>query len=116
MTLPGAEPYPNTASLPLRFTRHAFTAAQARTLRSIRKYAINSDELERYVHLHRILRWMPGSRYSRISQLEMLDEVEELDLVLEHYAITWGYKLYEHEHSAQWGGWGLTQLPKTPDC
>lgn len=25
----------------------------------------------------------------RISQLEMLDEIEELDLVLSHYAITW---------------------------
>jgi len=26
----------------------------------------------------------------RIAQLEMLDEVEELDLVLAHYAVSWG--------------------------
>lgn len=40
----------------------------------------------------------------------MLDEVEELDLVLEHYAITWGVKLYEKEGqkpSAGWSNWGL---------
>ena len=39
---------------------------------------------------------------SRIKRLEMLDEVEELDLVLEHYAITWVYQyrdlalIYKH--------------------
>ena len=27
----------------------------------------------------------------RISRLEHLDEIEELELVLEHYAISWGY-------------------------
>jgi [phosphatase 2A protein]-leucine-carboxy methyltransferase len=40
----------------------------------------------------------------------MLDEVEELDLVLEHYAITWGLKLFSSGTSnmrATWGQWGL---------
>lgn len=40
----------------------------------------------------------------------MLDEIEELDLVLEHYAITWGVKLYQKEgqsYSADWSNWGL---------
>lgn len=27
---------------------------------------------------------------NRVAKIEMLDEVEELNLVLEHYAITWG--------------------------
>jgi hypothetical protein len=27
----------------------------------------------------------------RISRLEHLDEIEELELVLEHYSVTWGY-------------------------
>lgn len=26
----------------------------------------------------------------RVAKIEMIDEVEELNLVLEHYAITWG--------------------------
>lgn len=38
----------------------------------------------------------------RISELEMLDEVEELDLVLAHYAISWGTK-DENEATAAWG-------------
>ena len=28
----------------------------------------------------------------RISTLEILDEIEELDLVLDHYVISWGFK------------------------
>lgn len=46
----------------------------------------------------------------RISRLEMLDEIEELDLVLEHYAITWGVKLYQKEGQsldADWAKWDL---------
>ncbi|KIO22660.1 hypothetical protein M407DRAFT_116668 [Tulasnella calospora MUT 4182] len=34
----------------------------------------------------------PGPEVDRISGLERLDEVEELDLVLGHYSITWGSK------------------------
>ena len=41
----------------------------------------------------------------------MLDEVEELNLVLQHYAITWGVKLSEAEDgsriSTKWIEWGL---------
>lgn len=37
----------------------------------------------------------------------MLDEVEELDLVLEHYAVTWGVKLNDAEAQAVWKGWGF---------
>ncbi|KAI0691904.1 S-adenosyl-L-methionine-dependent methyltransferase [Cytidiella melzeri] len=91
VTLPGAEPYPDVASLRTRFTKHGFSASQARTLRDIRRSFISSDELE------------------RISDLEMLDEVEELDLVLEHYAITWGLKLNREANATHWAAWDLKQ-------
>ncbi len=39
----------------------------------------------------------------------MLDEIEELELVLAHYAITWGIKLppKADELKARWREWGL---------
>ena len=37
----------------------------------------------------------------------MLDEVEELDLVLEHYAITWGVKVTAPALVTPWTNWGL---------
>ena len=37
----------------------------------------------------------------------MLDEVEELDLVLEHYAITWGVKVITPALVAPWTNWSL---------
>ncbi|KAI0821410.1 S-adenosyl-L-methionine-dependent methyltransferase [Irpex lacteus] len=91
VTLPGAEPYANVASLPTRFAKHGFTSSQARTLRDIRRSFISSDELE------------------RVSDLEMLDEIEELELVLQHYAITWGYKLYGSANADHWSTWGLKE-------
>ena len=48
--------------------------------------------------------------------LEMLDEVEELNLVLQHYAITWGLKLplsAASEGVVDWGQWGLKDNSKT---
>lgn len=45
----------------------------------------------------------------------MLDEIEELDLVLEHYAITWGAKLpsaTEESTVAGWSEWGLKPQPR----
>ena len=41
----------------------------------------------------------------------MLDEVEELELVLDHYAVTWGLKLFksieDEGAKASWTSWGL---------
>lgn len=37
----------------------------------------------------------------------MLDEVEELDLVLEHYAITWGLRIYGSQSGTDWSAWGI---------
>ncbi|KAI0368987.1 leucine carboxyl methyltransferase [Pilatotrama ljubarskyi] len=91
VTLPGAEPYPTFASLPNRFLQHGWEVAKALTLKDIRREYIGPSELD------------------RISQLEMLDEIEELELVLAHYAITWGIKLPANadELKAGWREWGI---------
>ncbi|KIY52342.1 leucine carboxyl methyltransferase [Fistulina hepatica ATCC 64428] len=91
ITLPGAAPYPDVASLPNRFLQHGFHMVHARTLKDIRANHIEPAELE------------------RISQVEFLDEIEELDLVLAHYAITWGIKLppVQAENQEMWNLWTL---------
>jgi len=89
--IPGVEPYPDLQSLPSRFLDAGFTAARALTLKEIRRAYIETSELE------------------RISKLEFLDEIEELDLVLAHYAISWGLFLENSGSSTAWGTWGLTQ-------
>ena len=42
----------------------------------------------------------------------MLDEVEELELVLEHYAITWGIKLSGKDigSGSRWVQWGINPI------
>ena len=50
--------------------------------------------------------------WSRIAALEMLDEIEELELVLDHYVISWGFKVASdpeggNETHATYLGWGL---------
>ncbi|KAF7361400.1 Leucine carboxyl methyltransferase 1 [Mycena sanguinolenta] len=90
VSLPGAAPYPDIASLPGRYLNLGFTSAHALTLKEIRKSYISPAELE------------------RISQLELMDEIEELDLVLDHYAITWGLFVPQSaSFGAEWGEWGL---------
>ncbi|KAF9222489.1 leucine carboxyl methyltransferase [Gyrodon lividus] len=95
VSLLGATPYPTVESLPARFTQHEFTFSKALTLREVREKYISYSELE------------------RISSLEMLDEVEELNLVLEHYAITWGAKTFMPSETSRssWGQWGLKVPP-----
>ncbi|KIJ65957.1 hypothetical protein HYDPIDRAFT_174736 [Hydnomerulius pinastri MD-312] len=94
VSLPGASPYPTLESLPKRFTQHDFALSNALTLRKIREQYIGHSELE------------------RISSLEMLDEVEELNLVLEHYAITWGVKESTTSEGRSWRQWGI-RVPQT---
>lgn len=91
VSLPGAAPYSAVDSLPDRFIRHGFDKSHALTLRDIRRIYISPSEVE------------------RISQLELLDEIEELELVLAHYAVTWGVKLPPGggKPQASWDEWGL---------
>ncbi|KAG8218756.1 S-adenosyl-L-methionine-dependent methyltransferase, partial [Butyriboletus roseoflavus] len=90
VSLPGAAPYPTVDSLRERFTPHGFAFSCALTLNEVREKYINPPELE------------------RISHLELLDEVEELNLVLQHYAITWGAKTFmPTAKSSPWKQWGL---------
>lgn len=84
--LPGA--YPTLESLSTRFTDLGFTSAGAARLPDIRKSTIPPAELQRIV------------------KLEMLDEIEELDLTLNHYAITWAVKSPQ-QVGVPWGDWGL---------
>ncbi|KAL0955887.1 hypothetical protein HGRIS_002085 [Hohenbuehelia grisea] len=100
VSLPGAEDYPTVESLPSRFLTRGFARAHAMTLRNIRTSCIDDVELE------------------RISKLEMLDEIEELELVLAHYAITWGLWAGADQESA-WTSWGLKrkgpELERSPE-
>ncbi|KAH8115412.1 leucine carboxyl methyltransferase [Phellopilus nigrolimitatus] len=88
--LPGAEPYTSLSSLQHRFSEHGFTLSKALTLKEIRNVYIPKDEL------------------FRITRLEMLDEIEELNLVLDHYAITWGADL-PTSSAGSWLTWGLSK-------
>lgn len=71
--LPGVDSFPTLGSQTARFSDNGMAQAKARTLKDIRRENIPDSELQ------------------RISRLEHLDEIEELELVLAHYAITWGY-------------------------
>ncbi|KAI0295199.1 S-adenosyl-L-methionine-dependent methyltransferase [Russula brevipes] len=93
VSLPGAEAHPDLASLSRRFLDRGFTTARALTLREIRRGYVEPRELR------------------RLARLEMLDEVEELELVLEHYAVSWGAKVPEewvaHRGDGGADAWGL---------
>ena len=70
---------------------------------------ISYEESQRYVEVGTdpvVAYVVPSS----ISLLEMLDEVEELDLVLAHYAVTWGLKLPSGQQlssPSKWIDWEL---------
>ncbi|KAF5357354.1 hypothetical protein D9758_005884 [Tetrapyrgos nigripes] len=89
VTLPGAEYSSDVNVLPKRYLDIGFTTSRALTLREIRRAYVEPEELE------------------RISGLEMLDEVEELDLVLQHYAIISSLAVSSQEGLSLWEQWGL---------
>ena len=107
--MPGAEPYPTSESLLDRFLQTGFSAARALTLKEIRKSYITSEELDRYRCTHYTQDSLLTTPIPRISKLEFLDETEELDLVLAHYAISWGLFVGNSDMNANWGHWGLKQ-------
>jgi len=75
--LPGVDAYPTLGTQQDRFERFSYNKVTALNLKTVR------------------LQYVPRAELSRIALLEMLDEVEELDLVLEHYVICWGFKSSE---------------------
>ncbi|KAF8520281.1 leucine carboxyl methyltransferase [Hysterangium stoloniferum] len=74
VTLPGVDAYPTLEAQCHRLTANGFTYGRSLSLKTIRSQYIDPGEL------------------SRIAKLEFLDELEELELVLNHYAISWGTK------------------------
>jgi [phosphatase 2A protein]-leucine-carboxy methyltransferase len=72
ISLPGADAYPTLPSQESRFKNQSFTNAHAISLKTLRQ-------------LH-----IPDKEFSRESRFEFLDEVEELELVLDHYVVAWG--------------------------
>lgn len=49
-------------------------------------------------------------RNPRISALELLDEVEELNILLAHYALSWAVKVPTESKDQSWLGWDLTPI------
>ncbi|BGP26616.1 leucine carboxyl methyltransferase [Rhodotorula toruloides] len=73
LSLPGADSTPTLTSLTSRLKYNGFAGSTgSMSVREIR------DEV------------LPVEDKERVSNLENLDEIEELNLVLEHYAVTWG--------------------------
>lgn len=108
MSLPGAEPYATVESLPHRFLSTGFTSAHALTLKDIRRLYTDPDELMRYVTYLSACNIGLNLEIYRIARLEMLDEIEELELVLQHYAISWGLLSSNPAVTGEtWSQWGL---------
>lgn len=51
--------------------------------------------------------WVPREEKERVAQLEMLDELEELELLLRHYCVAWGWRDGGNGvFTTAWGGVG----------
>ncbi|SCZ89094.1 BZ3500_MvSof-1268-A1-R1_Chr1-1g00951 [Microbotryum saponariae] len=72
LVLPAASSTPTLESLNTRLKENGFAQAESRTIEQIRRDVIPQEEIQ------------------RVNKLEQIDEVEELNLVLGHYAITMG--------------------------
>ncbi|KAG8893020.1 carboxy methyl transferase for protein phosphatase 2A [Tulasnella sp. 403] len=88
ISIPGVEP--TMDSMQQRFLRSGLTQVHALSLRQIRSALQTSGLLE------------------RVSTAESLDEVEELELVLEHYAICWGSRA-EGAMEAAYTPWAIAE-------
>ena len=83
--------------------------AAAVSLKSIRTDYTPEGELQRWVTVHQIP-FASFLDFSRIAKLELVDEYEELDLVLAHYALAWGLKTDKSSDPSlqrDLGVWGL---------
>ncbi|KAF8342642.1 S-adenosyl-L-methionine-dependent methyltransferase [Cantharellus anzutake] len=91
MVTSGVDAYQTLEAQSARYLQHDYTHATSITLKTVRRHYIPSAELQ------------------RIAFLEMLDEIEELDLVLDHYVLSWGVKVAPGSddevvrHAVSWG-------------
>lgn len=74
-----------------RLKAHGFSHAHAESIKDIRKGRLSEEEQRLYVRTISMLLRTADQDLSRLSALEMLDEVEELDLLTSHYSIAWAY-------------------------
>ncbi|GJJ09304.1 hypothetical protein Clacol_003526 [Clathrus columnatus] len=114
LTLPGIDAYVTLNDQISRFLHTGFTRGHALSLKTLRYDYVESEEHQRYVRYNFKKREQPDD--GRLNKLEFLDEVEELDLVLNHYAISWGLKPSELlEETIQKGtaDWGVTRKTST---
>jgi len=87
----GVDTYPTLDAQNARYLQHNYTRARSITLKAVRSH------------------YIPASEQHRIASLEMLDEVEELDLVLDHYVLSWAIKIRPgvddeiFRHAVHWG-------------
>ncbi|GAA6013679.1 hypothetical protein JCM10207_004817 [Rhodosporidiobolus poonsookiae] len=92
LSLPGAASTPSLASLTDRLRRNGLKGTcGALSVREIRERCVPVEENE------------------RVAKLEPLDEVEELNLVLEHYAVSWGNVCSDDAVEEGDGGIGLRE-------
>jgi len=68
--------------------------------------AYSACEFSHEVQGRREIRSRP-QELPQLSQLEMLDEVKALELVLDHYAISWGVRFPENWSREGSDAWGL---------
>ncbi|GAA5924146.1 hypothetical protein JCM1841_004586 [Sporobolomyces salmonicolor] len=74
LTLPGADSTPTLDSLTQRLRSNGFEGpAHTLSIKQIRSEG-----------------FIPAAELERVNKIEQIDEVEELNLVLDHYAVTWG--------------------------
>ncbi|KAJ1909340.1 carboxy methyl transferase for protein phosphatase 2A, partial [Tieghemiomyces parasiticus] len=73
LVLKGIDAYPDLASQEVRYLSRGWQTAHALSI----------------THIYRAL---PTAERDRLSKIEFLDELEEFDLLGDHYCITWAYK------------------------
>ncbi|KZO93872.1 leucine carboxyl methyltransferase [Calocera viscosa TUFC12733] len=83
VSIPGT--LPSLHALQERFEAAGYTQSSALTLQDIRTH------------------YVPRSETERVATLELIDEYEELDLVLRHYAVAWASKGLAGEGEGEWG-------------
>ena len=49
--------------------------------------------------------WIEEDEKERISRVEMLDEIEELNMLAKHYCVAWGWRDSPTGQSGVWDNW-----------